>query len=216
MKKLIATSTFSLIALSLSAGAAVAAPPVSNINTGSCSFTDVQYFLGEDKIDATNCVGEIELDNGENDVTGGGDPLLSQLNTLFGTSYNWSFVNKDESTGTNAGLDGFSNTQSGEWSVSTPLTGPFAISLKASTGYAVYLFDNLTEAVSSGVWDTAALLTNGGGGGNQPTLSHFSLFTAPGTVCTEDCGPDTDVPEPGLAIGLGAMALGAIKARKRD
>ena len=209
MKKQILTTVSSLIALGLGASAAVAAPA---INKGQCDLSDVQYFLGETLIDASDCKGELELGAGENDVTGGGDPLLSNLNSLFGTNYNWSFVNKDESTGTNAGLDGFSGTQSGSWSVSTPLTGPFAISLKASTGYSVYLFEDLTEAVSSGVWSTVALLTNGGGGGNQPNLSHFSLFTAPGTVCTEDC---PTVPEPGLAIGLGAMALGAIKARKR-
>jgi hypothetical protein len=207
MKKLLITAISSVVALGLSAGAAQA-------GTAECNLSDVTANILGGVANADACVGEYETNSDEwdfnNDVLGNGDPLLSKLNELFKVDYEWSFVNKDESTGANAGLDGFAGAKSGTWSVDEPLEGPFAISLKGSDGFSVYLFDSLTQAVSSGTWTTLGLENNGG---RQPNLSHFSLFAAKAPICTENC--DTEVPEPGLAIGLGAMALGAIKARKR-
>ncbi len=207
MKKLLVATTSSLFALSLSAGMAQA-------GTADCALSDVTANLISGTVDATACVGELEIGDTEwdynNDVLGDGNPLLSELNNLFDVNYDWTFVNKDENSGSNAGFDAFSTTKSGTWSVDSALDGPFAISLKAGTGFSVYLFDNLTQAVSSGTWSTLGIENDGG---KQPNLSHISLFKTTTSTCT-DCEPNP-VPEPGLAIGLGAMALGAIKARKR-
>jgi hypothetical protein len=174
--------------------------------TGVCSVNNVKYNSGG--IAATACRGELETNSiawpENNDVTGSGQPLLGRLNTLFNRNYDWSFVGKDEVgvvPSASGGFDGYSNAQVGTWTVTEALTGPFAISVKGSDGFAVYLFENLNQAVTSGTWSTAGLLNNGG---RQPNLSHISLFKV------------RSVPEPATIIGLGVIAAGMLVARRRQ
>ncbi|TVP66447.1 MAG: PEP-CTERM sorting domain-containing protein [Nodularia sp. (in: Bacteria)] len=178
-----------------------------NDSLGNCKEEDVTYGLG---IAATACRGQI---NAVNDVTGNGDPLLSQLNNLFGTDYIWSFVGKDETSGANTpanGFDGFNPTNGGTWSVETPLNSPFAISVKGATGFAVYLFETFDQAITSGDWSTAALKNPGG---QQAALSHISLFT---TTYVPPHTPDPrSVPEPASLIALGLVAGGMVVSRRR-
>lgn len=204
------TSVFStlLVGSSFTVGTIVAnlAAPAHAITLGTCSNADVKYTSGSNQISASACSGELETNSTDwpfnNDVTGSGNPLRDRLNNLFGTSYNWSLVRKDEQAGNQGTFDGFSSAQSGNWSVSPSINGPFAISLKASNGFAVYLFDNITQAVTSGIWSTAGIRNSGG---NQPNLSHISLFTAPATA----------VPEPitMLGIGVGIVGGGVLKQK---
>ncbi|WP_414576699.1 PEP-CTERM sorting domain-containing protein [Anabaena sp. CCY 9402-a] len=204
------TSVFSALLVGASVAVVTSAAPAHAVNIGVCKTSDVNYNLNGGAIDATACTGELETNSTDwpfnNDVTGSGDPLLSRLNNLFGTNYNWSFVRKDEQNGnqTNVGFDGFSAAKTGTWSANPALIGPFAISLKGGTGFTVYLFENITQAVTSGTWSTLGILNNGG---NQPNLSHISLFKAE--------VPSTPVPEPITMFGIGVgLAGGGILKQK--
>jgi hypothetical protein len=134
------------------------------------------------------------------------------LNNLFNVDYEWSFVGKDENPGTNTpanGFDGFSGTETGTWSFTEGLTGPFAISLKAGDGFSVYFFDNVDQLITSGDWSTEGIINNGG---SQPGLSHMSLFKAEVNIVPP---PPEKVPEPATIFGLGLVASGMVVARRR-
>ncbi|MCF4967945.1 PEP-CTERM sorting domain-containing protein [Nostoc sp. CMAA1605] len=201
------TSVLSALLLGASIAVGANASPANAITTAICQVTDVTYTSGSNDISATACRGELETDSTawpyNNDVTGNGDPLLSKLNTLFGTSYNWTLVRKDEASGNQGVFDGFDDAKTGTWS-SNSISGPFAISLKAGTGFSVYLFENITQAVTNGKWSTVGILNNGG---KQPNLSHLSLFTAQ--------LPTQPVPEPitMLGLGVGTVGLGVLKRK---
>ncbi len=97
-----------------------------------------------------------------------------------------------------------SSSKSGTWEVfDPPISGFFAIALKAGPQYAIYEFDG---DVLSGNWDTSAF-TNPGG--NQPDISHISLYV------TQDPTPPTDTPEPLTLLGA-ATAIGLGTSLKRQ
>jgi|GEM_PF-2172791 len=161
-------------------------------NKGSCGVLDVRI-TNTFNADASACFGAVVLGNGENDVTSGGDPLLSYLNnplitepgwqefTMANMGYTWEYDSKRDDNGTLSGGNNFFNislssgvgSNSGTWSLVNPIEQPFAISLKAAKEFAVYFFDDFTGQVNSGTWSTTALTNNGG---NIPNISHISLF----------------------------------------
>lgn len=199
---------FSALLASAAIATGTVAPAHAAQVSGVCLVSDVTANgIGN----ATACRGEIETETFGNDVTGNdGNPLKDQLNTLFGTSYTWNFVRKDETNGNQGLFDGYASgdAKSGNWSANPALNGPFAISVKGGTGFAVYLFDNITQAVTSGTWSTLGL-RNDNGPGNQPGISHISLFAA------QTGGNPTPVPEPTTIFGLGLLASGVVMARRR-
>ncbi|WP_414545678.1 PEP-CTERM sorting domain-containing protein [Nostoc sp. CCY0012] len=206
----IATGTVATLAVAPAHAAKI--KTTTTTTTGSCSLTDVTYNSG---VAATSCIGELEIGSSgwafQNDVLGNGDPLLSKLNQLFAVNYDWSFVGKDETTGKSAtAFDGYSDAKTGTWSVTQPINGPFAISLKASTGFSVYLFETFDKAITSGTWATLGLLNNGG---KQPNLSHISLFTA--SYIPPHTPTPKPVPEPGSLVALGLVASGIVMSRRR-
>ncbi|TAF54966.1 MAG: hypothetical protein EAZ61_04860 [Oscillatoriales cyanobacterium] len=134
------------------------------------------------------------------------------IDTLFGIDWNDNEILKaEDSTGWFDGdlSIGGGGATSGTWTLSQAFVDAYdslMFVIKGGTSYSAYLWDGTS---TSGTWNTNGIVNSAG---RNPGISHFSVY---GVACTENCGPDTDVPEPGLAIGLGAMALGAIKARKR-
>jgi len=74
------------------------------------------------------------------------------------------------------------------------------ITVKAANQFKLYQF---TPAVNSGDWDTVGLKNSGG---QQPNLSHMSLWTVP--------GQHDEVPEPSTMVFLGAGLAGLGVARK--
>ncbi|MBN2339233.1 MAG: PEP-CTERM sorting domain-containing protein [Acidobacteria bacterium] len=80
--------------------------------------------------------------------------------------------------------------------------------LKGSPGFAAYLFqDEVIQKSSDGTWQVTFV----NNGGNNPGLSHFSLYIRP-----DDPVGYTPVPEPSslLLIGSGILGLGVL-GRKR-
>ena len=74
------------------------------------------------------------------------------------------------------------------------------ITVKAGNQFKLYQF---TPAVNSGDWDTVGLQNKGG---QQPNLSHMSLWTVP--------GQQSETPEPSTMLFLGAGLAGLGVARK--
>lgn len=93
------------------------------------------------------------------------------------------------------------DNKSGTWSVSSWVgIGDAMLVVKAGTGFIGYLID--TTAGLSGTWTTLGLTNKGG---NQPEISHLTLYTTPATV---------PVPAAGLLL-LGALGgLAALRRRK--
>ena len=88
----------------------------------------------------------------------------------------------------------------GTWDVIDDNVSIPYMTVKASNSFALYQFN---PAQNTGDWTTANITNQGG---QQPGLSHLSLWTAPITA----------VPEPGswLLIGAGLIALGYFRQRK--
>ncbi len=129
--------------------------------------------------------------------TGAKGTAITELNNLFPSD--WALMGKsDEGFGTF--LSGGTKTQTGSWA--TGLTGAGAFSVKAGTGYTLYT----TADISVIDWTTLGLLNKGG---QQPTLSHLSLYTR-----TIEPKP-TPVPEHASAfVGLvGLAGVGLLKKK---
>jgi hypothetical protein len=152
-----------------------------------------------------DCAGAFEGNNSNQDIDGGPE------SPLFGINWGEEILKAETETGWNdSSLSiGGGGANSGSWSLTQDFVDAYdslMFVIKGGTSYSAYLWDGVSIA---GTWNTDGIINNSG---NNPGISHFSVY---GVACTSDCEPNTDVPEPGLAIALGAMALGAIKARKR-
>lgn len=129
--------------------------------------------------------------------TGSGDPLLTglQSGTLFSgfdtSAFKWSILGKSDEGGSGVAAV---EKSTGSWSVSSDITGPFVVSLKAGNEYSAYYFNNITEAINSGTFSTA----------NGKDLSHMTIATA----VAPNAGVTKDTPEPFSMIGAG-LAIGA-------
>jgi hypothetical protein len=152
---------------------------------------------------ATACAGSFSGND-----TGAGNPLLTQLNGgLFnvGSSVTWSLAGKSDD-GSQSGLDitAANGANKGTWSLSQSFSSnapsglsTFAISLKASTHYSTYLFQNFDLSKGlTGVFDTIGVSLAGNGKSGKG-LSHASLFIANYSTPTPAPTPaPTPVPAP--------------------
>ena len=109
----------------------------------------------------------------------------------------WSSLGKSDDA-SNGPFTGNPGVNTGTLTLDSPLTGSIALSLKASNGYAVYAFQNVTN-VSSFDFDLQAI------GNGRHNLSHASLYFA----------PSTRIPEPTtFAIWLVLGGIGFVAARR--
>ncbi|MFY7807239.1 MAG: PEP-CTERM sorting domain-containing protein [Limnoraphis robusta] len=158
---------------------------------------------------ATKCAGTYEGND-----TGAGDPLLTLLKSgdLFGEeigSWDWELSGKSDG---NKGAFGITapGSNSGNWSLSTALESPFILSLKSSTSWSAYYFENLDSAITGGFFNTLGVAVNENNGQGKG-LSHASLFVASKQFVDE---PDSqEVPEPGTLLGL--LTLGGVVFGKK-
>jgi hypothetical protein len=158
---------------------------------------------------ATKCAGTYQGND-----TGSGDPLLTLLKSgsLFGEeigSWDWELSGKSDGGGGEFGL-GAPETNSGEWSLNTAIEGPFILSLKSSTSWSAYYFENLDSAITGGAFDTLGVAVNQNNGKGKG-LSHASLFVA--SKQFTDTPETQEVPEPGTLFGL--LTLGSVVFGKK-
>ncbi len=145
----------------------------------------------------TDCAGAFEGND-----KGAQGTALTNLNALFGTG--WSFKGDSEAGGIVSFLSGGTSTTSGV--AKTSLTGPGAIAVKAGNSYSLYTINNLATFN----WNTLGV-TPVGKKGNTPDLSHISVYTQAGKP------PSTprDIPEPGMLLGLGAIAGASVRLKQK-
>ncbi|MGB6295338.1 MAG: PEP-CTERM sorting domain-containing protein [Rivularia sp. (in: cyanobacteria)] len=154
---------------------------------------------------ATSCEGPFS----GHDTRGG--EFLSQLNDgLFdiGPEATWSLFGKSDGGDFDAG-----SNPTGEWSLEKALTSnTFVISLKTSTAYSAYLFEDFDfskEGALQGLYNTIGVALDGSGEEGKE-LSHASIF-----VANQPKKPvKTKVPEPAGVIGLG-FVTGAMFIKRR-
>lgn len=203
---------------------ASAAPVVRTTTCSAASAQDPSTPTGNNAVAAnisggllgyTACVGPLAKDTyGPNDVLGDGNPLLSHLDELFPGSTNWSFIGKVNNGG--PASNGFNWTTAGNgygsWSYAPGFNAgdSFALSLKTATSFSVYYFQDIAEAVTSGLWSTIGVDLDGSGNAGKD-LSHAALFRIAGTPTT----PPTKTPEPATFLGLGFLALVGSRSLKK-
>lgn len=208
---LLAVGLLSLPALPANAKPATAANTTAANTTAAnttaasataCSLGSVSAFsLGS----STSCIGSFSGNDAQGDGSGA---LLNKLSTgVFKDLKTWQFVGKSDESPlfkTSAGT-------SGNWSIANGITGPFVLSLKSSTAWSAYFFENTNDLkVFGGTWTTAGVSTNKQG--QVQDLSHATLYRA---VITPPPPKPKSVPEPGTMAALGLLAVGAFGRLKQ-
>ncbi len=127
---------------------------------------------------------------------------LTNLDTLFGTG--WSLKGDSEAGGIVSFLSGGTSSTSGV--AKTSLTGPGAIAVKAGNSYSLYTINNLATFT----WNTLGV-TPVGKKGNTPELSHISVYTQAGSPPKNP----RDIPEPGMLLGLVAIAGASVRLKQK-
>lgn len=190
-------ATAGLVAALMTASDAQAATCGTGFDTSNVTITSIGG-SSVSTIEATTCAGAFS----GNDTT-----LISDLNGgLFsGLTTDWSLFGKSDD---NSGTVTAPEVINGAWSVnfSPDAYSVFAISLKASTSWVVYLFDLRPDADSlfGGGFTTTGLLNNG----NQtPALSHMSVAVWDGAV--------VPIPATGLLLIGGLGCLAALRRRRQ-
>lgn len=161
---------------------------------------------------ATACYGPLSGND-----TGAQSTLLNNLNgglfsNYVGSDVSWSLAGKSDDG--NSLLNAQNGQSSGEWSLDQALTsGTFVLSLKTSTRYSAYLFQNIDFSKTGlvGLFNTIGVALNGNGSKGKD-LSHASLFVAKVSQGEQR----TEVPEPASLIGLGLAATGMVVSRRRQ
>jgi hypothetical protein len=160
---------------------------------------------------STGCIGSFAGNDVTNGVPGGGDdPLLDQLTTgVFGGIANWTFLEKVDAPGTAGSVFSWNETSEGNgtWNVSSAITSPFVLSLKAGNAWSAYYFANNGTSITNGFWNTLGVAL-AGNGTNGKALSHASIFVASGQ-------PPTRVPEPATVAALGLFVVSSLGVLKR-
>lgn len=135
--------------------------------------------------------------------------LLAQLSLDFasvvGTDATFTVLGKSDDSGSGPFVSNMENATSGTLTFDTAQTGYFAISLKASDAFSVYLFNGGDAGVTSIDFSTLGVSVNGNG--NAQGLSHATLIGV------------TPIPEPEtyalMLAGLGAVGLMARRRQRR-
>ncbi|MBP0029991.1 PEP-CTERM sorting domain-containing protein [Roseofilum sp. Guam] len=163
-------------------------------------------------------------EEGSGNDTGARSTLIGDLNGgLFSDlTTNWSEAGKSDDG--NDAVTAANGSTSGAWSVDGDLldfgadgTTTFALSLKASNKYSVFLFENISQSLLdadgflSGTFTTNGVSTNGRG--NAQALSHSTLWAFGNGE--ESYNPPADVPEPSAAAALGLLAAGLFGMKRR-
>lgn len=191
VKSLFAAAAFAAAGVAVGASSAAAAPKPTPVTACPSPFAVTT---------ATACA-----------VGSGNNDKAELLNDIFGLGVDdWALAAKDESASASTGgtfdLDGFASAKSGSWSVASFDGYKYAalVVKGGSNGWLAYLLDT---TVTSGSWSTLGILN---GGGNQPDLSHLSLYVGGGQVAE----PPSSVPLP-AAIWMLLAGLGGIAALSR-
>jgi hypothetical protein len=138
--------------------------------------------------------------------------LLNRLNNqnLFSTGLTtWTLIGSSDDPN-NGPFTSNPSATSGQILLDNPINGPFVIAVKGGDSYAAYYFDSSFSNVLGFLFTTAGL--DPVGSGNQPNLSHMSLYMPQGGTGGGG-GTGDPIPAPGTLVVFGLM-LGAVGWRQ--
>lgn len=203
VNKLIRASGAIFVASTLVLGFTKPAAAYTVSSTTTCAVSDVS--------NATQCIGMV-TDTGLTPPSNDSTTFMNN-NSIFNIGA-WAQIDKADAPatlGTNGKLEVSytSGLLGGYKFAGNALVNTYALVLKASAGFNVYLLD----ATTMGTWSTINLSTKSG---KQPTISHISLYGA--FVKPTGPGPDpSPVPLPAgfLLLGTAVIGMGAVRKIQR-
>jgi hypothetical protein len=189
----------------LATAAVLSLAPISNAEAAlvsaaspTCSINDIINPT------ATACSGSWD-GNDANQQT----DVLAKLLADFGVntgSGTWAFGGKSDDASNGPFTSNPNTSNTGLLTFDTAKTGYFAVALKASNSFSLYLLNGGTSGISSFDFNTKGTATNSKE--KSQDLSHASLYTF--------AGSSTPVPTPALLPGLIGMGVAALRKRKGE
>lgn len=203
---------------SLASAACLCAPVVQAKGGGGGNAFDSGVYQIDGVYDVTAFKGDTLLGtpthalrgiNGKNDFEDDLIQALSQDPFNLDPDLEWIVGKTEPGDGDSGPFDAFpEELTTGKLTFKTAPSGAFAISLKASTFYSIYYFDEDTFAGATSIqFNTFGVAVKGKGQPIGPGLSHATLLT------TNNSSPV--VPSPTAALATGLMLAGLAMRRRR-
>lgn len=204
-----AALTLGLMATAQSASAATIACPNTQLESDSATTLP----------NAVTNVGACEISDTANQDFLNSNPLTVNTEAFFDFT-DWVFAEKiggDEQI--DIGASGTGSGASGTWSVASNIFSVWSdVMMVFKSGDGTFLTGYKLDGVNtSGTWTSPFpdYFTGGPNRGqlkaNPKGVSHISFYVRQGST-----PPPEGVPEPGMAIGLGAVAFGLLRKRMQD
>jgi hypothetical protein len=183
--------------------------------TSACGNILVQESPDVFLADAVTNVGACEISDSASQDFLNTNPMTVNAEEFFGFT-DWIFAEKIGSDETiDIGASGDGSGANGDWSVASNIFSVWSdVMMVFKSGNGTFLTGYKLDGVNtSGEWVSPfpQYKNNGDLKDDPKAVSHISFYVRQGST-----PPPEGVPEPGMAIGLGAVAFGLLRKRMQD